>query len=57
MEQKPLPTVSCKSCNLLQCYRGQQNCIHCGRRLSDWHVASQLRIQAEKAVQQKRFLN
>lgn len=47
---KELPRIVCKDCNLSQPYRGQPNCLHCGKRLSNWSVASQLRIAEEKEV-------
>lgn len=48
MSQKPLPRIVCKDCNKSQNWIGQTTCQHCGKRLSNWSVASQLRIQAEK---------
>lgn len=45
MANKPLPRIYCNSCNKTQDYRGQANCIHCGRRLNNWSVASQLKVQ------------
>lgn len=41
----PLPTVVCKSCNIRQTWRNQENCTSCGRRMSNWSVASQLTLQ------------
>jgi hypothetical protein len=37
----------------MQNYRGQANCMHCGRRLNNWHVASQLKLHNEKAQLKK----
>lgn len=31
--QKELPSVSCGACHLVQFYRSQKNCIHCGKEL------------------------
>ena len=44
---KPLPVIYCKSCFYTQDYRGQTECIHCGRGLSNWSVATQ--VQAFEA--------
>jgi len=40
---KPLPKIYCKGCYFVQAYRGQDKCIHCQKKLSAWHVKSQLR--------------
>jgi hypothetical protein len=39
--------VTCNrhGCWKVQQYRGQKECIHCGQKLNDWSVASQLRVQ------------
>jgi len=44
---KPLPVIYCKSCYLTQDFRGQTTCIHCGKTLSNWSVASQIAIQGK----------
>jgi len=41
----PLPKVYCKRCYKTQDYRGQIDCIHCGSRFSNWHIATQLKAQ------------
>ena len=46
--QKPLPTIYCKACHLTQPYRQQTECLHCGKRLSSWHISSQLEAQRER---------
>lgn len=38
----PLPQVVCPKCNLVQEYRKQTNCIHCGTRWTNWDIAVQL---------------
>ena len=43
---KPLPTISCNKCNMLQTYTGQADCKSCGQRLNNWSVASQLTVQS-----------
>ena len=53
MEQKPLPTIVCNSCNLSQPYRKQAECIHCQRRLQHWSVQSQLKIWENKQKEKK----
>lgn len=42
---KPLPEVSCQKCYLVQIWRNQKDCVQCGARLNNWHVASQLKAQ------------
>ncbi len=42
---QPLPRVSCQKCNLLQDWRSQKNCIHCGAKMNAWHVSSQIKAQ------------
>ena len=46
---QPLPVIYCKSCYYTQDYRGQTECIHCGKHLSNWSVASQLQAQKPPA--------
>jgi len=33
VDMKKKPLVACKACNMIQFYRGQKNCLHCGRVL------------------------
>jgi uncharacterized paraquat-inducible protein A len=40
--QKPLKRIYCKRCYFTQDYSGQKECIHCGTRLSYWHISAQL---------------
>jgi hypothetical protein len=42
------PTIMCNQCYKRQDYRGQAVCNHCGKRLNNWSVASQLMIQKFK---------
>jgi hypothetical protein len=30
--------VTCPDCNLIQAYRNQKSCIHCGKRWSNWFL-------------------
>lgn len=39
------PRIVCKDCQLSQPWRRQEHCLHCGKRLSNWHVAGQLAHQ------------
>ena len=58
MANKPLPRVSCQKCFLAQDFRSQENCIHCGARLNNWHIASQLQHQAiERKDERKQWEN
>lgn len=41
----PLPEICCLHCNLKQVWRNQKDCVHCGKHLSQWHVAAQLAHQ------------
>jgi hypothetical protein len=38
-----LPQIYCAKCYLVQLWRGQKFCIHCQRKLNEWHVKKQLR--------------
>lgn len=40
---KPLPQIYCQKCYLVQSWRNQPRCLHCGRKLNEWHVKKQLR--------------
>lgn len=42
-----LPQIYCKACYVYQEWRGQSHCTSCGNRLSNWHVAAQLRGKGE----------
>lgn len=41
---KPLPQITCPKCHIVQGYRGQKECLSCGKRLNEWQIKSQLGI-------------
>lgn len=42
---KPLTEITCKDCNTIQNWRGQSHCANCGKHLSNWSVAAQLKLK------------
>jgi hypothetical protein len=45
MAQRALPRIACNKCYTAQQWRGQKECLNCGKPLNNWSVASQLRAQ------------
>jgi len=48
MSNKAIPEIVCKACHKLQPWRNQKECMHCGIRLSNWHVFVQLHAPFDK---------
>ncbi len=47
MENK-VPEIYCKLCYVYQEWKGQKDCVSCGNRLSNWHIAGQLAPPQDK---------
>lgn len=42
--------IYCKFCYVYQEWKNQEKCISCGHHISLWHVAGQLRGQADAQI-------